>query len=127
MAGRGKPKRELPALAYDIAEAAEVARRGETKIKHAIATGALPARKDGKSTIILHDDLVAWLRSLPYRVPTLPALVPPLESGTAESNAKRKTPVPQAVVAKAVEDVGLRTAAKRQSRGASAGDQAVTT
>jgi excisionase family DNA binding protein len=52
-------------LAYTIAEACEVSGVGRTTIYKAIKTGKLIARKSGRRTIILADDLAAWLRSLP--------------------------------------------------------------
>ena len=52
-------------LAYTIAEACEVSGVGRTTIYKAIKSGKLIARKFGRRTIILADDLAAWLRSLP--------------------------------------------------------------
>ncbi len=52
-------------LAYTIAEAIEAGAGGRTAVYAAIKSGALKARKRGKRTIILADDLVAFLQSLP--------------------------------------------------------------
>jgi excisionase family DNA binding protein len=52
-------------LAYSIAEACEIARIGRTSIYEAINSGALIARKNGRRTVILFDDLRRWLQSLP--------------------------------------------------------------
>jgi hypothetical protein len=39
------------------------------KLYEALNSGALKARKDGKRTLILDDDLRAWLQSLPAYEP----------------------------------------------------------
>jgi len=52
-------------LAYSIAEACAVARAGRTSIYQAIKSGQLIARKRGRLTIILPDDLRRWLEKLP--------------------------------------------------------------
>ncbi len=52
-------------MAFSIAEAAEAASVGRTKIYEALNTGALKARKQGRRTIILAGDLSGWLESLP--------------------------------------------------------------
>jgi excisionase family DNA binding protein len=48
-----------------IAEACAMAGIGRTKLYEAIADGRLQARKVGKRTIILRNDLRAFLESLP--------------------------------------------------------------
>jgi excisionase family DNA binding protein len=48
-----------------IAEACAVAGLGRTKIYQAITEGTLKARKCGKRTLVLRDDLRAFLASLP--------------------------------------------------------------
>jgi excisionase family DNA binding protein len=48
-----------------VAEACATAGIGRTKIYEAIASGALTARKCGKRTLILRDDLRRFLGSLP--------------------------------------------------------------
>lgn len=54
-----------PKLAYSIVEATEEARIGRTSIYDAIGRGELVARKVGRRTIILREDLETWLRSRP--------------------------------------------------------------
>ena len=56
-------------LAYSIAEACAVARAGRTSVYQAIAAGELVARKRGRKTVILFDDLRRWLDSLPVISP----------------------------------------------------------
>lgn len=48
-----------------ISDACAMAGIGRTKVYEAIATGSLKARKCGKRTIILRDDLRQFLASLP--------------------------------------------------------------
>jgi excisionase family DNA binding protein len=52
-------------LAYTIAEACAVARAGRTAIYEAIKSGKLVARKRGRRTVILSEDLRRWLDCLP--------------------------------------------------------------
>jgi len=52
-------------LAYSIAEASEVSRVGRTSIYEAINSRDLIARKNGRRTVILADDLHRWLQNLP--------------------------------------------------------------
>ena len=52
-------------LAYSIAEASEVSRIGRTSIYEAINSRDLIARKNGRRTVILADDLHRWLQNLP--------------------------------------------------------------
>jgi hypothetical protein len=52
-------------LAYNIAEACAVARAGRTAIYEAIRDGALVARKRGRRTIILPEDLRRWVEGHP--------------------------------------------------------------
>lgn len=59
---------ELPSIQREglsIFEACRVAGIGRTKIYEAISDGRLKARKLGKRTIILNDDLRTFLASLP--------------------------------------------------------------
>lgn len=51
--------------ALNIAEACAAAGIGRTKIYEAIAKGELRARKCGKRTLVLRDDLRHFLGSLP--------------------------------------------------------------
>jgi excisionase family DNA binding protein len=52
-------------LAYNISEACAVARAGRTALYEAIRSGALRARKRGRRTLVLADDLRNWIESLP--------------------------------------------------------------
>jgi excisionase family DNA binding protein len=52
-------------LAYSIVEACEASGVGRTSIYEAINSGKLIARKNGRRTVILCDDLRRWLQSLP--------------------------------------------------------------
>ncbi|MBY0361224.1 MAG: helix-turn-helix domain-containing protein [Phreatobacter sp.] len=52
----------------DIASAAKIAGVGRTTIYEAIKTGALPAFKFGRRTIIYRDDLQAWMNAQPRLV-----------------------------------------------------------
>ena len=56
-------------IAYTIAEVCAEARAGRTAVYEAIKCGALIARKRGRRTIILSDDLHRWLDSLPAITP----------------------------------------------------------
>lgn len=53
------------AVAYTVEMAAKAATVGRTTIYEAIGAGALKARKLGRRTVILDEDLRAWLASLP--------------------------------------------------------------
>jgi excisionase family DNA binding protein len=53
------------ALAYSIAEACAIARAGRTAIYEAIREGALIARKRGRKTLILPEDLRRWVEGHP--------------------------------------------------------------
>jgi hypothetical protein len=52
-------------IAYPPAQAAIASGRTRTRIFGAIKSGELKARKDGKATIIEHEELMRWVRSLP--------------------------------------------------------------
>jgi excisionase family DNA binding protein len=52
-------------LAYSIAEACSVARAGRTTIYEAIRDGELTARKRGRKTLILPEDLRRWVEGHP--------------------------------------------------------------
>jgi hypothetical protein len=52
-------------IAYPPALAAIAVGRTRTRIFAAIKSGELQARKDGKATLLEHDELTRWVRSLP--------------------------------------------------------------
>jgi excisionase family DNA binding protein len=49
-------------------EASALTGIGTTRIREAISSGALEARKHGTRTIILPDDLKVWLKAMPLAV-----------------------------------------------------------
>jgi excisionase family DNA binding protein len=60
------PDKNLPPpIAYAPPEAARVIGRSRTRIFAAIRDGELVARKDGGRTLIEHEELCRWVRSLP--------------------------------------------------------------
>ena len=56
-------------IAYRIPELIEAGPVGKTKLYEAINSGALPAHKHGSRTIIMAEDYLAYLRSLPKYEP----------------------------------------------------------
>jgi hypothetical protein len=60
--------------AYSIAETAQLAGLGVTKVKEAIRLGALEARKAGRRTIVTEDAITTWIASLPKVKPASDSL-----------------------------------------------------
>ncbi|SFK79199.1 helix-turn-helix domain-containing protein [Methylocapsa palsarum] len=56
-------------LSYGIDAFVKIAGIGRTTVFQEIAEGRLKARKIGRRTIILKDDAIAWLTSLPASRP----------------------------------------------------------
>jgi Helix-turn-helix domain len=52
-------------IALKISEVCAASRIGRTRVYDAIKRGELRAKKHGKSTIVLHKDLLDWLNALP--------------------------------------------------------------
>ena len=59
-------------LALGIIEAARAAGVGRSTVFEEINAGRLKARKAGRRTLILRDDLAAWLANLPQRSSAAP-------------------------------------------------------
>jgi excisionase family DNA binding protein len=64
-------------LAFTIAEACSRASASRTSLYAAIASGDLVARKRGRRTLILAEDLSKWLNATPAKVPTGSAFIKP--------------------------------------------------
>ena len=58
-------RNELQAEGLTLNQASIIAGIGRTKLYEAIANGELKARKFGARTIVLRDDLLGFLKSLP--------------------------------------------------------------
>jgi hypothetical protein len=67
------PPTGSPLLAYDTYEAARISGICRSILYREIRAGRLIARKSGRSTLILDDDLRAFLASLPQMPATKPA------------------------------------------------------
>jgi excisionase family DNA binding protein len=61
----GEVKMNSQQLVYTIAEACEASRSGCTALYQAIRSGTLTARKRGRRTLILADDLQRWIEGHP--------------------------------------------------------------
>jgi excisionase family DNA binding protein len=62
-------RQPIEPLAFSIEQACAAAGVGRSKLYLAVQSGDLRARKLGKKTLILRDDLRAWLESLPSFTP----------------------------------------------------------
>jgi excisionase family DNA binding protein len=82
-------------LAYSISEACALARVGRTTMYDTIRCGELRARKRGRRTLILADDLRQWLEALPqitpYQMAVDPAVAPSEAALPSSRSANRKT------------------------------------
>jgi hypothetical protein len=54
-------------VAYPLPEAARIAGISRTRIFEAVRKQELTVRKAGRASIVTHDDLMAWLKSLPIK------------------------------------------------------------
>jgi excisionase family DNA binding protein len=59
----------LTPMALTVLEACKISKVGRSKLYIAVQTGALRARKLGKKTLILPEDLQRWLADLPHYEP----------------------------------------------------------
>ena len=62
------PPQHAP-MALTITEACKISKVGRSKLYIALQTGSLRARKLGKKTLILPEDLQRWLEDLPSYEP----------------------------------------------------------
>jgi hypothetical protein len=62
-------------IAYSLPEAARLAGISRTRLFEAARKKELTIRKAGRSSLVMHDDLLTWIKSLPVkgRKPTSPS------------------------------------------------------
>ena len=87
-------------LAHSIAEACSRSGIGRTALYELINTGQLPARKRGRRTLILDEDLVRYVQSLPPLIVKQLGTTPPKScevdheaggSGAGKNDSSRTT------------------------------------
>jgi excisionase family DNA binding protein len=78
-------------LVFSIAEACERAHIGHTSIYQAINAGELRAVKRGRRTLILHDDLVRYVQSLPPLIVKQSGTTPPEGSTTDRKDVNKSS------------------------------------
>jgi hypothetical protein len=54
-------------VAYSLPDAARIAGVSRTRIFEAVRKQELTIRKAGRASIVTHDDLLAWINSLPVK------------------------------------------------------------
>jgi len=79
-------------FAISVREASVIANVGRSQIYLALASGALRAKKRGTSTLILPDDLRAWIDALPAWTPSPTNCAPKPGAGKAPPAKKAATP-----------------------------------
>jgi hypothetical protein len=57
----------MNSIAYQLPEAARIAGVSRTRIFEAVRKQELTIHKAGRNSIVTHDDLLAWIRSLPVK------------------------------------------------------------
>ena len=86
-------------LAHSIAEACSRSGIGRTALYDLINTGQLPTRKRGRRTLILDEDLVRYVQSLPPLIAKQPGTTPPKGGPTdrndSDAGASEKPSVPK--------------------------------
>ena len=60
-------------IAYSLPEAARLAGISRTRLFEAARKKELTIRKAGRSSLVMHDDLLTWIKSLPVRGRKLPS------------------------------------------------------
>ena len=73
-------------IAYPLTEAAHVAGVSRTRIFEAVRRQKLTVRKAGRASIVTHDDLLAWINSLPTKERLSDATGGSLPAVSAQSN-----------------------------------------
>ena len=76
-------------IAYTLPEAARIAGVSRTRMFDAVRRGELTIRKVGRSSIVTHEELLIWIRSLPVK--GKPANTDPtrVESNSCEQPQRR--------------------------------------